>query len=598
MCGICGVMYFQPQTPQPAMLEKMVEKLHQRGPDGGGIEIDGQLGLGHRRLKVIDLSENGHQPMQDDALGLTIVFNGCIYNYQALRQSLLELGYSFFSTSDTEVILKAYHAWGWQCVQRFNGMFAFAIYERQSGRVVLARDRLGIKPLYIHQDKSHLRFASSIPSLLAGGGITTTLDPIALHHFLSFHSVVPAPRTLLQQVQKLPPATVRIVEKNGSETNHTYWNLQMGPQAGDAERTEAEWQQLLDQALRAAVSRRLVADVPVGLLLSGGLDSSLMAGLLVESGQLSRGGLSTFSIGFEQAGGEEGDEFQYSDIVAAHFGTDHHKIFIETNNLPELLRETVRAMSEPMVSHDAVGFYLLSREVAKHVKVVQSGQGADEVFAGYHWYPKVDAGQDAFQDYRKAFFDRSHEECCEMVHRDIAAAWQQDYSSAFVESWFAHPHSGTAAVDKALHLDQNIMLVDDPVKRVDNMTMAWGLEARVPFLDHELVELAARIPGHLKLQQGGKGILKEVARPIIPHAVIDRAKGYFPVPALKHMDGPVLKLAKEVLTSPRATQRGLIQPSYINRLLDHPTQHITPLHGSKLWQLTLLELWLQTHDIH
>ncbi|MBF0622992.1 MAG: N-acetylglutaminylglutamine amidotransferase [Magnetococcales bacterium] len=597
MCGICGIVDFKSGSPSEKQLERMNQRLTRRGPDGDGINIRAHVGFGHRRLKIIDLSEQGRQPMIDTQLGLSLVFNGCIYNYQEIKAELEKKGYNFFSTSDTEIIIKGFHAWGWECVKRFNGMFAFAIHEWKSGRVILARDRLGIKPLYLYRENSQLRFASTLPALLAGDGVDTSLDPIALHHYLTFHSVVPAPRTILKNIRKLPPGTVRIVEANGSETDHSYWNLSMGLRPGDQSIDQQGWQERLLDTLKQSVKRRLVADVPVGLLLSGGLDSSLMAALLVDSGQLEKGGLSTFSIGFEAAGGEEGDEFRYSDVIADHFQTDHHRIFIRTDNLPALLGEAVMAMSEPMVSHDAVGFYLLSREVAKHVKVVQSGQGADEVFAGYHWYPKVNAGQSPFEDYRTAFFDRSHSETAKLVRSDLAAHWDDDPSSAFVRTWFNQEISGASGVEKALHLDQNIMLVDDPVKRVDNMTMAWGLEARVPFLDHELVELAARIPASFKMDQGGKGILKDVARSLIPSSIIDRPKGYFPVPALKYMDGPILELARDVLTNDAAQQRNLFQTDYVNTLLNNPEEHITPLLGSKLWQLALLELWLQTHGI-
>jgi len=250
-------------------------------------------------------------------------------------------------------------------------------------------------------------------------------------------------------------------------------------------------------------------------------------------------------------------------------------------------------MAEPMVSHDAIGFYLLSQEVSKSVKVVQSGQGADEVFGGYHWYPPLLGSNDPAGDYRKVFFDRSHDEFA----RAVAPGYRNgDASYAFVREHFAQP-GADRAVDKALRLDTTIMLVDDPVKRVDNMTMAWGLEARVPFLDHELVELAARVPPELKLKDEGKGILKDVARDVIPSSVIDRPKGYFPVPALKYIDGPVLEMTRDALTSQAARQRELFRPEYLSALFDDPKGHITPLRGSELWQCALLELWLQTHNI-
>jgi len=561
-----------------------------RGPDAGGIFQMNYLAVGHRRLKIIDLSEHAQQPMVDNELGLGIVFNGCIYNYRELRTELRALGYRFFSEGDTEVIIKSYHAWGIDCVTRFHGMFAFALWERDSGRMVLARDRLGIKPLYVAEQANGLRFASSLPALLAGGGIDTAIDPVALHHYMSFHSVVPAPHTMLKGVSKLPPATVRVIEMDGRGRDHRYWSLRFETPADEAKLDYEDWQQLTLDALRTAVERRLVADVPVGVLLSGGLDSSLIVGLLAEQGQH---GLSTFSVGFEAAGGEKGDEFEYSDIVAQHFGTDHHKIFVDSQCLLPSLQQCVRAMSEPMVSHDVIGFYLLSQEVAKHVKVVQSGQGADEVFGGYHWYPPLVDARDPLDTYASVFFDRDHAEFADAVHPDLLG---DDYSRAFVEKHFAMP-GARHGIDRALRLDITVMLVDDPVKRVDNMTMAWGLEARVPFLDHELVELAARVPPELKLKDEGKGVLKDVARDVIPSDVIDRPKGYFPVPALKYIDGPVLEMTRDALTSQSARDRELFKPDYLGALFADPKSHITPLRGSELWQCALLELWLQTHNI-
>jgi asparagine synthase (glutamine-hydrolysing) len=313
-------------------------------------------------------------------------------------------------------------------------------------------------------------------------------------------------------------------------------------------------------------------------------------GLLAEAGQ---SGLNTFSVGFESVGSERGDEFQYSDLIAVHYATDHHRIFVDSARLlPELLH-CVQAMAEPMVSHDVIGFYLLSQEVSKHLKVVQSGQGADEVFAGYHWYPPLAESEQPLDDYARVFCDRDHAEFAQAVNPEWVG---EDFSRAFIAAHFARP-GAPAAIDKALRIDSTIMLVDDPVKRVDNMTMAWGLEARVPFLDHELVELAARIPAGHKVNGGGKHVLKEAARQVIPAAVIDRPKGYFPVPALKYLRGEYLDFVREVLDQPAARERGLFREEYLQTLLADPESHITPLRGSKLWQVALLELWLQAHGI-
>ncbi|MEU4537234.1 N-acetylglutaminylglutamine amidotransferase [Streptosporangium sp. NPDC023825] len=595
MCGLSGELRFDGRPADVAAVARMSDVMHDRGPDGAGLWSLGPVALGHRRLRIIDLSDRGAQPMVDSDLGLAGVFNGCLYNYRELREELEGLGYRFFSTSDTEVLVKSFHRWGTGCVDRFKGMFAFAVAERDTGRLTLGRDRLGIKPLYVTQDADRLRFASSLPALLAGGGVDTGIDRVALHHYMTFHSVVPAERTILAGVRKLPPATVRTVEPDGTVTDHLYWQPPYTRSALPeyAGLTADEWGEVVLDRLRAAVRRRMVADVPVGVLLSGGLDSSLIVALLAEEGQK---GLSTFSIGFSSAGGERGDEFAYSDLVAAEFGTDHRRIPIDDGRLLPALEHAVRAMSEPMVSHDCVAFHLLSEEVSKHVKVVQSGQGADEVFAGYSWYPPL-AGvprEDAAAVYEREFFDRSHGTLGAILSPDYMP--DEDVSGDFVRRHLARPGADTA-LDAVLRLDTNVMLVDDPVKRVDNMTMAFGLEARTPFLDHELVELAAACPPELKLASGGKGVLKGAGRKLLPAEVVDRPKGYFPVPAIKHIHGPFLELVRDALTGRTARSRGLFDQPYVDKLLAAPDEHRTTLGANALWQLGLLELWLQAQGV-
>jgi asparagine synthase (glutamine-hydrolysing) len=586
MCGLSGELRLDGETADVAAVAAMTRAMEPRGPDGTGLWSQGPVALGHRRLKIIDLSDRAAQPMTDSDLGLTAVFNGCLYNYQDLREDLRAEGYRFFSTSDTEVLIKAYHRWGRACVDRFMGMFAFAIVERDSGDVVLGRDRLGIKPMYLTRDARRVRFASTLPALLAGGGVSTDIDLAALHHYMTFHSVVPPPRTIFTSVQKLPPATVRTFHPDGTTDDLTYWRPSFTRHL-----SRDDWSEAVLAALRTAVDRRMVADVPVGVLLSGGLDSSFIVALLAEAGQRD---LKTFSIGFAAAGGESGDEFSYSDLVAERFGTDHHQIMIDDSRLLPALTGAITAMSEPMVSHDAVAFYLLSQEVSRHVKVVQSGQGADEVFAGYDWYPPlgdVPRG-DVAEAYAKVFFDRTHGALAGVL--SPAYLTDTDVSAEFARAHLGAPDAETA-LDAALRLDTTVMLVDDPVKRVDNMTMAWGLEARTPFLDHELVELAASCPPGLKLASGGKGVLKDAARGIVPDEVIDRTKGYFPVPAIRHLSGPYLDMVSEALHDPAAKSRGLFRQDHLDTLLAAPDEHRTTLGASALWQLALLELWLQAH---
>ncbi|MFE0385124.1 N-acetylglutaminylglutamine amidotransferase [Streptomyces bungoensis] len=593
MCGLAGEIRFDGERPDIAAVERMTDRLAPRGPDGRGVWSQGPVALGHRRLKIIDLSENGAQPMADPRARITGVFNGCVYNYRELREELRALGHQFFSDSDTEVVLKAYQQWGTDCVQRFYGMFAFAIVELDTGRTVLGRDRLGIKPLYLAQTPDRLRFASSLPALLAAGDVDTSLDPVALHQYFSWHATVAAPHTILNGVRKLPPATVRVVDADGTEHDHLYWQPSYTRRPEHAALSAEDWTDAVLDALRTAVRRRMVADVPVGVLLSGGLDSSLIVALLAEQGQQD---LATFSVGFEAEGGEEGDEFHYSDLVARHFDTRHHQLMVPSDRVSGALESAVRAMSEPMMSHDVVAFHLLSEQVAKEVKVVQSGQGADEVFAGYHWYPAMAGAprQQAAEAYVDTYFDRSHSELAGILQPGFLA--ERDASADFVRAHMAAPGAETS-LDADLRLDTHVMMVDDPVKRVDNMTMDWGLEARVPFLDHELVELAAACPPGLKLADGGKGILKAAGRKVLPAEVVDRPKGYFPVPAIKHMAGPVLQRVRDALTAPEARERGVFRQSYVAELLEAPNAHRTRRGANTLWQVALLEIWLQTHGI-
>lgn len=590
MCGFCGEINFHHQPASLERIAKMLPALARRGPDATGVFHQGSVAFGHRRLKIIDLSEHAQQPMVDAELGLALVFNGAIYNYQELRKELQQKGYRFFSSSDSEVIIKAYHAWGRDALERFNGMFAFAIWERDSGRVFMARDRLGIKPFYYTEGGGCLRIASNMQALLAAGEVDTSIDPKALHYYMHFHAVVPAPHTILKGVRKLPQASWMMVDDKGHRETGTYWKANFNSRPEDQALTEDDWRQLTLETLRTSVKRRLAADVPVGVLLSGGVDSSLVVGLLAEAGQKD---LNTFSIGFDSIDEEKGDEFQYSDLIAKKYNTRHHKIRVDAARTLSALPECIGGLSEPMVSHDVIGFYLLSQEVSKHIKVVQSGQGADEIFGGYHWYPPMMESRDPVADYARVFCDRDHEG----FKQAVDPAWvSEDFSRAFIAEQFAQD-GADQAVDKALRMDATVMLVDDPVKRVDNTTMAWGLEARVPFLDHELVELGARMPAAWKIRDGGKYILKEASRSVIPDEVIDRPKGYFPVPALKLLRGEYLELVKETLTDPRARARTLFRSDYVDMLLRDPESHITPLRGSKLWQVALLEFWLQQQGI-
>ncbi len=587
MCGIAGEFRFDGQAPALDTMARMLAKLARRGPDAEGQHGDGPVRLGHRRLAIIDLSAKSAQPMIDAATGTALVFNGTLYNYPELRVELIGRGHVFHSDGDTEVLLRAWLEWGEACVERLHGMFAFAIWNRE--KLFLARDRLGIKPLYFSATPQALRFASTPQALLAAGGVDTRIDPVALHHLFTLHAVVPAPRTIYQSLRKLAPGTTMTVSADGEIAQRTYWTLKA--QRPAAPKTAAEWTEAIHESLRQAVKKRIeIADVKVGVLLSGGLDSSLLVALLAEQGVAD---LMTFSVGFEDQPEERGSEFEYSDPVAAMYGTRHHKYLIPNAEVLRRLPEAVDAMSEPMFAQDAVAFYLLAEQVSKTVKVVQSGQGADEVFAGYFWYPRMAAETtgSALARFRKHYFDRDHDEFLEMTQ---PAYHGSDHTGELVAAQLTEPFADEF-IDQVLRMDATLLITDDPVKRVDNMTMAWGLEARVPFLDHQLVELAAAMPPELKLASEGKHVLKEIARGLIPDAVIDRKKGYFPMPALKYVRGEFLDFMRGILDSEACRTRGLYDRAYVDKLLAAPEQHHTRIQGSKLWHLALLEFWLQKH---
>ncbi len=602
MCGICGEIYWDGQTAAKQRLQPMLDAMLRRGPDDEGIWLQDRIGLGHRRLSIIDLSSGGHQPMHDDAFSL--VFNGCIYNYEQLKEELIELGHSFKSHSDTEVIIKAYRQWGMDCVTRFEGMFAFAIWDDEQQQLLMARDRMGIKPLYYAPVKGGVRFASNTQALLTADDIDTSIDPVGLHHQLTLHAVIPAPHTILKGIKKLEPGHWLIVDPDGQMYKKRFWHLEAKQPESlhgqPAPKTEQEWIDAVHEALRESVHKRLTAsDVPVGVLLSGGLDSSLVVAMLAEAGVKN---IKTFSIGFEDAPEEKGNEFEFSDLVVERYQTDHQKYLISNEEVLPRLHEAIDAMSEPMVGQDAVAFYLLSEKVSQDVKVVMSGQGADEVFGGYFWYAKMaEAGKnidpndpqqavDAFAPY---YFDRSHQEWLEVINPQYHV---KDVTSEYVGERLTE-EGADSFLDQVLRFDVTTLIVDDPVKRVDNMTMAWGLEARVPFLDHKLVEVAMAAPDSLKLKNDGKHILKEIGRGIVPDEIIDRPKVAFPMPALKYVRGEFFEYMKSLLTSPQAKARGIFNQDKLQALIANPEapEAFTAIQGSKLWHAALLEFWLQKH---
>ena len=585
MCGICGQLRFDGDTPSSESLDNMMNKLARRGPDSNGKWLEGKIGFGHQRLSIIDLSRSGSQPMIDNLLKLTLVFNGTIYNYKQLRSRLISKGYSFFSSSDTEVIIKAYHYWGEDCVNHLDGMFAFAIWDKPSKKLFIARDRMGIKPLYYNLTNKAFTFASNSQALLTQD-LDKSVNPIALQQQLSLHGVVPAPNTIINGIKKLKPGTYIVLSEKGDIKEQTYWHPSATRPEGNV--SEEDYIARTHELLTAAVTKRMAAsDVPIGVLLSGGLDSSLIVALLKEAGHRD---IRTFSIGFEDIDDESGSEFEYSDQVVSKFKTDHKKYLLSNQEVLPRLSEAVMNMSEPMVGQDAIAFYLLSEQVSKHTKVVLSGQGADEAFAGYFWYPRMAKEHgDEIESFSKHYVDRPHDEYLQTV---MPIYQGENHTHKWLSKEFLKP-GADSFIDKVFRTDITRLVVDDPVKRVDNMTMAWGLEARVPFMDTELVEWALKIPPSLKMREEGKYPLKRIARELLPSSVIDRKKGYFPMPALKYIQGDFLEFMSDILLSSSCRNRGIFDQKYINKVINSPRDYMTSLNGSRLWHLALLEFWMQ-----
>jgi len=585
MCGICGQLRFDGDTPSSESLDNMMNKLARRGPDSNGKWLEGKIGFGHQRLSIIDLSSSGSQPMIDSLLKLTLVFNGTIYNYKQLRSRLIGKGYSFFSTSDSEVIIKAYHYWGEDCVNHLDGMFAFAIWDTSSKKLFIARDRMGIKPLYYNLTNKAFTFASNSQALLTQD-LDKSVNPIALQQQLSLHGVIPAPNTIINGIKKLKPGTYIVLSEKGDIKEQTYWHPNATRPEGNV--SEEDYIARTHELLTAAVTKRMAAsDVPIGVLLSGGLDSSLIVALLKEAGHRD---IRTFSIGFEDIDDESGSEFEYSDQVVSKFKTDHKKYLLSNQEVLPRLSEAVMNMSEPMVGQDAIAFYLLSEQVSKHTKVVLSGQGADESFAGYFWYPRMaKEHDDEIESFSKHYVDRPHDEYLQTVMSNYQG---ENHTHKWLKKEFLKP-GADSFIDKVFRTDMTRLIVDDPVKRVDNMTMAWGLEARVPFMDTELVEWALKIPPSLKMREEGKYPLKKIARELLPSSVIDRKKGYFPMPALKYVQGEFLEFMSDILLSSSCRNRGVFDQRYINKVINSPRNYMTALNGSRLWHLALLEYWMQ-----
>ena len=583
MCGICGEFRFNKSQFDDVKLTKLMDSIASRGNDSKGTYKEKNIFLGHHRLSIIDTSDKSNQPMKIN--DLVIIFNGVIYNYKELRKNLITKGHIFNSSGDTEVIIRLYIEYGSECVNYLDGVFSFAIYDTKKNNLFLARDRIGIKPLYYTLDNNEFRFSSSMNGLI-NKNEKPQINPIALHYQFTLHSVVPAPHTIISGIHKLEPGHTLKITQSGESYLNKYFDINEVEIKNHKEQEITEHSTYL---LKKAVEKRLnIADVPVGILLSGGLDSSLITALAKKFKEQ----IDTYSIGFNTVNEEVGNEFYYSDLVAKDFKTSHIKYKINDDELFNNLDLVISNMSEPMFSQDSSAFFLLSNRVSKNNKVVLSGQGADEVFGGYFWYKQImnEKSLNEIDTLSKYYFDRSFHDYKNIVNNKYVYSnyVHDDISRAMNEM---SPTLST--LDKVFRLELSMFIIDDPVKRVDNMTMSHALEARVPFLDIDLITYMLSIKGSDKIKHTSKYYLKKLSESFLKKEIIYRDKFYFPVPPLKIIEGKFYHYCKKVLNTDAALNRDIYNRKYIDRLLDEPNTNYTNLNGNELWHFTLLERWLQ-----
>ncbi len=603
-----------------ALIERMRDLLAHRGPDGADAYVDGAVGLGHRRLAIIDLSPAAAQPMSTLDGAVWITYNGEIYNFQDLRSELEGRGHRFSTHSDTEVILAAYREYGVECLHRLRGMFAFALWDGSAQTLILARDRLGKKPLFYWLDADGIAFASESKAFLADAGFRPRPDAAALWHYLTYQ-YVPHPMSAFEGVRALPAGHYLSVQ-NGQVSVRQYWRLRYGKKRS---LTEEEACAELLVHLREAVRLRLISDVPLGAFLSGGIDSSTVVALMA---QLSEGPVKTFSIGFDE---KEYDELAYARMVARLYRTDHHE-FIVRPEAVSILPKLVWHYNEPFADSSAIPTYYLAQLTRQHVTVALNGDAGDENFAGYdrylanvlanrvEWIPRPlrrllhtalqaipggPASRTTFargKRFLEAFIEPSERRYlrwvshfhptlkAELCTAEFArAAGAGDSTELLLAAYRASDASDL--IDATLDVDVQTYLPDDLLVKVDIATMAHGLEGRSPLLDHEVMEFAASLPSSMKLRGTVKKyIFKRAVRELVPPEIIDRPKMGFGVPLDRWFRRDLREMAYDILLSPRTLDRGYFRRPVVQRLLDEHTRGVRVWHY-QLWNLLMLELW-------
>lgn len=571
MCGICGFYGFKDEV----LLNKMCQTIQHRGPDQSGMYISDKASLGHRRLSIIDLSENGKQPMTNEDRSLYLIFNGEIYNFQSLRDGLLKKGHNFKSSSDSEVILHSYEEKGLGCVEDFRGMFSFAMWDSKRDRLILCRDRLGKKPLYYWWNGKRLVFASEIKSLMECSYIDKEVNMDGYSNYLAFQ-YVPGAETIVKNVYRLPPGHMLILEHDNI-TVKRYWNLyDIKPQSWSG--SEAEACEKLKELLAESVSLRLISDVPVGVLLSGGLDSSSVVAMMSVAGAKE---IKTFSVGF----GEKDDELGYAKIIAERFQTDHHEFTIKPDNLMNLLEKIVWHLDEPIADGGAFATFLVSEVVKDYVKVILVGEGADELFCGYSWHKMASPYFD--------FFPKAVKKRLYFYLNTFYRGWE-NYPvvyKKFEDMFDAGDGSGDFLSMMSFFEMQNL-LPNCLLMKVDKMTMAHSIEARAPFLDHKLLEFVVALPREYKINGlTGKYILRKAMEGILPQEIVERKKRGFLIPLDKWMESGLKWYANEVLMDDSSFSKNFLGNEMLCKLF-RPQRGLRRIeYNILLWRLLIFEVW-------
>jgi asparagine synthase (glutamine-hydrolysing) len=623
MCGICGVVYSdREQHVDGDALKKMCDVITHRGPDDEGYYINQQVGLGMRRLSIIDLS-TGKQPISNEDGQIWIVFNGEIYNHKDIREELESKGHQFKTKTDTEAIVHAYEEYGESCVQKLNGMFAFAIWDHQKNMLFLARDRIGIKPLYYLFDKNRLIFGSEIKSILQAGDIPKRIDLQALDHFLTFE-FIPAPLSIFQDIKKLPPGhTLKF--QNNTTWVRSYWDVELKSNGKETFQIKKNLRELLQDAVKV----RLMSDVPLGAFLSGGVDSSIIVALMA---QVMEEPVKTFSIGFEDS---TYNELKYARLISEKFKTEHHEFIIKPDAV-ELADSLVKFLDEPFGDFSIFPTYLVSKMAREYVTVVLSGDGGDELFAGYDSYIADKIAKKYYsrlpRQFRNGFLTRlldvvppsskkkglinrakrfvegmklpedlhhtrwmiflQQAEKEMLYNSDVKSGMREFDPYKFERSYFANvAYNRNDEINKQMYVDLKMYLVDNILVKVDRMSMATSLEARVPFLDHRFVEFAATVPGNYKMQGvKTKVILKQAMEELLPDEVLYRGKEGFSIPIKNWLKKELKPLMIDTLAPEKLRREGFFNPVHVQKLIK---QHLdgTENHSHRLWALIIFGRW-------